>query len=157
VVTVQLFFIQLLHGHTACTPLRHLAKVAVTASAYGQARRKLPLTVFQELLRSVSHAWPHAPLEEGRWLGHRTFWGDGSRFSRPDPPALHEHVGQPGRQLPGCGFPVAHVMTLLHAGTGMVLRVCAAPLRTHAMSQVVALHPAWHPTDVLVGDRGFCS
>jgi len=48
-------------------------------------------------------------------------------------------------------------MTLFHAGTGMVLRVFAAPLRTHDMSQVVALHPELHPTDVLVGDRGFCS
>src|SRR5215813_2871460 len=157
VVTIQLFFVQILHGNTACTPLRHLAKVAVTASAYCQARMKLPLTVFQELLRSVRNALQHEPLEEGRWLGHRTFWVDGSSFSMPDTPALQEHFGQPGRQLPGCGFPVAHLMTLFHAGTGMVLRVFAAPLRTHDMSQVVALHPELHPTDVLVGDRGFCS
>ena len=34
VVTIQLFFVQILHGNTACTHLRHLAKVAVTASAY---------------------------------------------------------------------------------------------------------------------------
>jgi hypothetical protein len=39
----------------------------------------------------------------------------------------------------------------------MVLRVFAAPLRTHDMSQVVDLHPELHPADVLVGDRGFCS
>ncbi len=135
VVTIQLFFVQMLHGNTACTHLRHLAKVAVTASAYCQARMKLPLTVFQQLLRSVSNALQHEPLDEGRWLGHRTFWVDGSSSSMPDTPALQEHFGQPGRQLPGCGFPVAHLMTLLHAGTGMVLRVFAAPLRTHDMSQ----------------------
>lgn len=157
VVTIQLFFVQILHGNTACTHLRHLAKVAVTASAYCQARMKLPLRVFQRLLRGLSERLQHAPLDEGRWLGHRTFWVDGSSFSMPDTPALQEHFGQPGGQQPGCGFPVAHVMALFHAGTGMVLDVFAAPLHTHDMSQVVALHPALHPTDVLVGDRGFCS
>lgn len=55
VVTVQLFFVQILHGNTACTHLRHLTQWAVTASAYGQARMKLPpLSVFQRLLRTVS-------------------------------------------------------------------------------------------------------
>jgi hypothetical protein len=54
-------------------------------------------------------------------------------------------------------LPVAPLMTLFHAGTGMVLRVLAAPLRTHDMSQVVELHPALHASDVLVSDRGFCS
>src|SRR2546423_15520947 len=155
VTTLQLFFVQILAGNTACTQLRPLAKCPVTASAYCQARMKLPLTVFARLLRSMSHALQQEPLEEGRWLGHRTFWVDGSSFSMPDTPELQEHFGQPGGQQPGCGFPVAHVMALFHAGTGMVLDVFAAPLHTPDMSQVVALHPALHSTDVLVGDRGF--
>jgi hypothetical protein len=154
---MQLFFVPILHGNTACTHLRHLTQVAVTASAYCQARMKLPLRVFQRVLWGLSDRLQHEPLNEGRWLGHRTFWIDGSSFSMPDTPEWQDHFGQPGGQTPGCGFPVAHLMTLFHAGTGMVLRVFAAPLRTHDMSQVVALHPAWHPTDVLVGDRGFCS
>ena len=87
VTTIQLFFVQILHGNTACTHLRHLTKLNVTASAYCQARMRLPLAVFEQLLRSVSHALQHEPLEEGRWLGHRTFWGDGSifhaRYPRP--------------------------------------------------------------------------
>jgi hypothetical protein len=33
VVTVPLLFVQMLHGNTACTPLRHLTQWAVTASA----------------------------------------------------------------------------------------------------------------------------
>jgi hypothetical protein len=120
VTTIQWFFVQMLHGNTACTPLRHLTKLNVTASAYCQARMKLPLTVFEQLLRSVSRAWQHQPLDAGRWLGHRPFWVDGSSFSMPDTPALQEHCGQPGNQLPGCGFPVAHLLALFHAGTGLV-------------------------------------
>ena len=157
VTTIQLFCVQILHGNTACTHLRHLTKLNVTASAYCQARMRLPLPVFEQLLRSVSHAVQHEPLAEGRWLGHRTFWADGSSFSMPDPPALQAYFGQSGRQLPGCGFPVAHLLALFHAGTGLVLRMLAAPLRTHDLSQVVELHPDLHPGDVLVADRGFCS
>jgi hypothetical protein len=157
VTTIQLFFVQILHGNTACTHLRHLTKLDVTASAYCQARMKLPLTVFEQLLRSVSQTLQHDPLEEGRWLGHRTFWVDGSSCSMPDTPVLQEHFGQSGKQLPGCGFPIAHLLALFHAGTGMVLHLLAAPLRTHDLSQVVELHPDLRPGDVLVADRGFCS
>src|SRR5262249_24350835 len=119
VTTIQLFFVQMLHGNTACTHLRHLTKLDVTASAYCQARMKLPLTVFEQLLRSVSQTVQHEPLEERRWLGHRTFWVDGSSCFMPDTPVLQEHFGQSGKQLPGCGVPIAHLLALLHAGTGM--------------------------------------
>jgi Transposase DDE domain len=157
VTTIELFCVQILHGNTACTHLRHLTTCSVTASASCQARMQLPLSVLEPLLRSVSHALQHQPLDEGRWLGHRTFWVDGSSFSMPDTPTLQEHFGQPGKQLPGCGFPVAHLLALFHAGTGMVLEMLAAPLRTHDLSEVVGLHPALRPGDVLVADRGFCS
>ena len=157
VTTIHLFFVQILQGNTACTHLRHLTKHPVTASAYCQARMKLPLAVFEQLLRSVSHALQPQPLDEGRWLGHRTFWVDGSSFSMPDTPALQEHFGQPGKQLPGCGFPVAHLLALFHAGTGLVVQILAAPLRIHDLSEVVDLHPDLCPNDVLVADRGFCS
>jgi len=157
VTTTQLFFVQMLHGNTACTHLRHLTKLNVTASAYCQARMRLPLRVFQPLLRSVSDAVQPEALDQGRWLGHRTFWVDGSSFSMPDTPALQAHFGQSGRQLPGCGFPVAHLLALFHAGTGLVLQMLAAPLRTHDLSEVVRLHPELRSGDVLVADRGFCS
>ena len=157
VITIQLFFVQVLNGNTACTHLRHLTKVAVSASAYCQARAKLPLTVFKRLLRTVSDRLQSDPLEEGRWLGHRTFLVDGSSFSMPDTPELQDHFGQPGGQRLGCGFPVAHFLALFHAGTGMLVHLLSAPLRTHDLSQVVALHPELRRGDVLVGDRGFCS
>jgi hypothetical protein len=39
----------------------------------------------------------------------------------------------------------------------LLRQVLAAPLRTHDMSQVAAMHPELAPGDVLVGDRAFCS
>ena len=67
---------------------------------------------------------------------------------------LPDYFGQPGGQQPGCSFPVAHLMGLFHAGTGLVLKMLSAPLRTHDLSQAVELHPELRPVDVLVTDQG---
>lgn len=75
----------------------------------------------------------------------------------PDTPELQAAFGQPGQQAPGCGFPVAHLLTLFHAGTGMLLRVLTAPLRTHDLAQASQLHSELQAGDVVLADRGFCS
>jgi hypothetical protein len=48
VTTVHLFLLQILHGNTACSHLPHLAAQHFTASAYCQARTRLPLVVWQQ-------------------------------------------------------------------------------------------------------------
>ena len=118
----------------------------------------MPLDVLQRLLRGlVTALQPALSDDDGRWRGHRTFHVDGSSFSMPDTPALQQAFGQPGGQRAGCGFPVAHLLTLFHAGLGFLLHVLAAPLRTHDMAQVAAMHPELQEGDVLLGDRAFCS
>ena len=74
-----------------------------------------------------------------------------------DIPALQDGFGQSTVQRPGCGFPVAHLLGLFHAGTGVLLTRAVAPLLTHDLAQVQAVHPALRPGDVLVADRGLCS
>jgi hypothetical protein len=156
--TILLWFVtQVLHGDTALTHITLKARRAFTESAYCQARARLPLAVFRAVLRFVIGALVPRAEVEGRWRGHRTFLVDGSSFSMPDTPELQRHFGQPGGQAPGCGFPVAKILALFHAGTGLLLDVVAAPLRTHDLAQVDGVHPALKPGDVLVGDRGFCS
>ena len=75
----------------------------------------------------------------------------------PDTPALQAHFGQPGNQAKGCGFPVAHILALFHAGTGLLLEVAAAPMRSHDLSGILGILPLLTAGDVLVADRGFCS
>ena len=157
VMTLRLFMLQVLNGNTAMTHLPRLARMAFTASAYCQARIRLPLEVFRLLLHRVCDALQDEALDDGRWLGHRVFFVDGSSFSMSDTKSLQDEFGQPGQQQPGCGFPVAHLLGLMHAGTEMITQVLTAPLRTHDMSQTLHLHPALRDGDVLVGDRGFCS
>jgi len=157
VTTVHLFILQILHGNTACSHLPHLVAQRFTASAFCQARTRLPLGVWQQLLRRTAAVCEQTTHDEGRWRGHRTFLVDGTGISMPATPDLQEYFGQPGGQHPGCGFPVAHLLALFHAGTGFLLEVHAAPWHTNDMAQVAAAHAPLRPGDVLVGDRAFCS
>ena len=157
VAIVHWFLVQILHGNTALTHVSLLAGRAFTASAFCQARARLPLAVFQAVLRNLIRAVIPDTQIHGRWLGHRTFLIDGSSFSMPDTEALQDHFGQPGNQRKGCGFPVARLLALFHAGTGLLLEVAAAPLRSHEMSGITGILPLLTAGDVLVADRGFAS
>ena len=155
--TLQTFLLQVLHGNTALAHLPHLVGHAFTASAFCQARARLPLAIYRDALARVGDATRPDRDATGRWLGHRTLLVDGSSFSMPDTPELRDHFGQSRKAAPGCGFPVAHLMALFHAGTGLLVEVFAAPLHSHDMALADRLHPRLEPGDVLVGDRGFCS
>ena len=150
------FLIQILHGNTALTHVSLLAGRAFSASAFCQARARLPLAVFRTLLREMVRALVPDTEAIGRWRGHRTWLVDGSSFSMPDTPALQAHFGQPGNQAKGCGFPVAHLLALFHAGTGLLLEAAAAPLRSQDIAGIAGVLPLLAAGDVLVADRGFC-
>jgi hypothetical protein len=154
--TTYLFLRQVLHGNTAISHLRHLSGLSFAPSAYGQARARLPVAYFRRLHRAV------IGRVRGRgadllWRGHRLFLVDGSGFSMPDTPELQEAFGQPTGQAAGCGFPVARLLALFEASTGYLLEVVPAPVYTHDLARVTAVHPALRAGDLLVGDRAFGS
>jgi hypothetical protein len=86
VITVQLFLWQILHGHTACRHRPHLAGFYFSASAYCQARAKLPVRLLEYLLERLGQSVQSPVSEEGRWHGPRTFFVDGSGGSMPATP-----------------------------------------------------------------------
>jgi len=157
VVTLHAFLLQVLHGNTACDHVPHLLGGGFTGEAYAQARKRLPLALFERLLAAVIDLLTTCRDEAQRWCGHRVWLLDGSSCSMPDTPELQKAFGQPAAQKPGCGFPVAHLLTLFHAGTGMLQKVIMAPLRTHDMADAWRMHPELQRGDVLLADRGFCS
>jgi hypothetical protein len=141
VTTIQLFLLQVLHGNTACSHLPHLSGLRFSAAACCQARARLPLNLFGLLLTRLCTSAQSHISDEGRWQGHRTFFVDGSGCSMPDTPTLQAAFGQPNVQRPGCGFPMAHLLGLFHAGTGVLLKLIVAPLLTHDLAQVQKVHP----------------
>jgi hypothetical protein len=157
VSTVHVFLLQILHGNIACSALPRLADMAFSAAAYCGARMRLPLALFEDLLARVCDAMFPEVDQTGRWHGHRTWTIDGSSFSMADEEALRKHFGQPGAQTKGCGFPVAHLLALFHAGTGLLQRIVASPLRTHDMRHAPTMHPELAEGDILLADRGFAS
>ena len=157
ITTIHLFVTQILHGNLAVARLRDFTDRVFSEAAYCKARGRLPLVVFQKLLRRVGTALRPTIDAYERWRGHRTYHVDGSSFSMPDTQELRNVFGQPGGQQLGCGFPVAHMLALFHAGTGFIVKVLTAPLRTHDMAQAALLHPELAEGDILIGDRGLSS
>ncbi len=157
VTTVRLFILQILHGNVACRRLRHLSGLDVSAQAYCNARRRLPIDVFGDLAATVIGMARRTHEAVGRWCGHRVWLIDGSSVSMPDKPALQRAFGQPASQRQGCGFPVMHVLVLFDAATGLLADLVTSAHRTHDMSVASRVHPSLDAGDVLLADRGFCS
>jgi hypothetical protein len=66
VTTIQLFLLQILHGNTVCRHLPHLSGLRFSASAYWQARTKLPLDLFELLLARFCTSVQSHVADEGR-------------------------------------------------------------------------------------------
>lgn len=134
------------------THLPHLSGERFTASAYCQARRRLPLRLLEKLVDRFAgklDGTRQVPL----WRGHRVLLVDGSGFSMPDTAELQAYFGQPSQQKPGCGFPVGHILCLFDAEAGFLRDVIISPLRTHDMAHASELHPKLRPSDLVVGSR----
>lgn len=160
--TLSLFVQQILHGNCPCSEVRHLDAAGCsgrfTASAYCQARDRLPLSVCQTLLkRIVDAALPATRAADHLWLGHRVFHVDGTSFSMPDTAELRQAFGVPDGTAEGCAFPVAHLFVLFSASTGLLLDAWASPLHTGDASQTPEAHQRLSPGDVVVGDDAFAS
>lgn len=154
--TLHLFILQVLNQNTAMTHLSHLSGERFTASAYCQARKRLPVKLLERLVGQFNRQLDEVG-DVPRWYGHRVLLEDGSGFSMPDTAELQAHFGQPGNQKPGCGFPVAHMLALFDAEAGFLRDVMVHPLRTQDIAHAADLHPKMTAGDVVVGDRGFCS
>ena len=83
VETIIAFCFQVLNGNTACVAVRHWLKIDITDSAYCQARQRIPVRVFNHILR---HITSHVAKEAGDalWNGRGVYLIDGTSFSMPD-------------------------------------------------------------------------
>lgn len=154
-VTVHLFLLQVLHGNTACSHLRHLSGLCFTSSAYCQARKRLPLAVFEQLLRHTAGRLGELAEQVQRWRGHRVFIVDGSSFSMPDTPSLRDEFGCPRAQADHCAFPFAHLFALYDMATGLLVRTVVSRGYTQDITKVTSAIGCLQPGDLLLGDRAY--
>lgn len=127
-----------------------------SAQAYCDARARIPLAVYQTLLTEIHElVVGHTKKAEYLWNGHRTFHVDGTTFSMPDTPELQMAFGMPSGQNPGCGFPVAHVLVLFSAATGLLIDTWASPLTTGDLAEIPEAHLHLEKGDIVIGDDIF--
>jgi hypothetical protein len=159
--TLGCFIQQVLHGNVPCSEVRHIAASSdpplhFSAQAYCDARARLPLSVYRAVLTDVyDRLVPQTRRDEHLWHGHRTFHVDGSTFSMPDTAELRKAFGLPSGPKEGCGFPVAHLLMLFSASTGLLIDIRASPMNTSDMSQTPETHLLLDEGDILIGDDSF--
>jgi hypothetical protein len=157
--TFALLLQQVLHGNCACNEVRHLPAAAgreFTASAYCQARQRLPQKLLDRISADVAGIVA-ADSGEHRWRGHRVWHIDGSSFGMPDTPELRLHFGLPNGVKEGCGFPSAHLLVMFSASTGALLKTVVSPLNTADLTNTPLCHEKMEAGDVAVGDSHFGS
>jgi hypothetical protein len=127
------------------------------ATAYCQARIRLPEALLPRLAEQASERMRELVTSDTGWLGHRVWMVDGSNVSMPDTPALQAAFPQPSGQKPGCGFPVAQIVALFCWTTGAIRDVVVDTWRPHELTLVRRLHHHFEAGDVLLADRAYCA
>jgi hypothetical protein len=70
----------------------------------------------------------------------------------PDVPQLARTFGTPSGPKPGCCFPVAHLLVLFSASTGLLIDWWASHLHTGDLSETREAHMHLDAGDILLGD-----
>jgi len=125
------------------------------ASAYCQARIRLPATVIERLNRRLADRMRDLVDRETGWLQRRVWVVDGSSVSMPDTPELQEAFPQPKAQSPGCGFPVAQLVALFCWTTGALIDTVIDSLKPHEVTLLRRWYDRFAPGDVVLADRAY--
>jgi hypothetical protein len=158
------FLVQVLHPGWSCeaavaevlaehAAARKPLKASADPSAYCQARKHVPESMYRHALRTVGQTLQAKVGDAYRWCGRRVWVVDGSSCSMPDTPQLQEVFGQPDRQKKGCGFPVAKLVAMFCWASGAVLEVAMGAYRSAELSLWHQLWDQLQTGDVVVGDR----
>lgn len=162
--TLWTFLIQVLHPGWSCEAAvaqvlaeraagHETVHASADPSAYCQARKHVPESLYRQALGAVGRMLQAKVSDGYRWCGRRIWVVDGSSCSMPDTPDLQATFGQPDRQKPGCGFPVAKLVAMFCWASGAVLDVAIGPYRS---SELSLWHQLWNQLqvgDVVLGDR----
>ncbi len=127
------------------------------ATAFCQARQRLPMALLEEIL---AHSAAHSSKllgDNSLWRGHRIWLVDGTGLLLADTPANQKRWPQSRSQQVGCGFPLTRLLGLFDLGTGSLHGLVQSDRRAHDQRLFVELLPALATGEVIVGDRAFCA
>jgi len=129
---------------------------ASSTSAYCQARQKLSLDLFVDILNHTANRIDSMP-ERGFLHGRRVVVVDGTGVSMPDTPANQEVWPQQSQQKEGCGFPTARICACFSLATGGLLSYKIGNKKSAELPLFRQQWDTFCEGDVFLGDKGFCS
>jgi hypothetical protein len=169
-ITLGLFLSQVVSDDHSCDDAvdrfqkyrydRGLPAVSTDTTSYCEARRRLPETVFWDLVRQTGRSiHQHA---DASWLfqGRSVKIVDGSTVSMPDTLENQAAYPQAKTQKPGVGFPIARILVVFSLAAGTVLEAVVGPYQGKQTSELALLRlviDQFQPGDLFLADRFFCS
>lgn len=164
-LTCECFLWQMLKPRTACREvvrqvqalacLQGKAAVDENASAYIQARQRLPQECLERVLAATAQAAQRRAALSPRLQGRPVKVVDGSSVQLPDTAANQKEYPQPSGQKPGCGFPVLKLVVLFSLASGALLEVVLGNLHQHDLRLFQRLWEYLKAGDILLGDRAY--
>ena len=133
------------------------AKASVHTGAYCQARDRLPEEALHRLATGLGAELSQGEQAAERWHGRRVLVADGSSVTLPDTPENQAAYPQPRPQLPGCGFPVMYLCTLLSLASGALLDFATGSGNGNELALWRQLWDLLRPGDIVLGDSKYCS
>ena len=163
-VTVRSCIHRALNGdHSIAAMLADLAAVddpdapVPTDSAWCQARSRIPLTVFHELIIRRARECRRRFAKPYQWNGRPVFIVDGSTVSMPDEPELVEAFGYAPTKHGPSRFPVARVTFIELAGLEVIHDYRLDDYRTSEDEQFEEMWPSLPNGCIVLADKKFGS
>lgn len=164
-LTCECFLWQMLKPDTACREVvRQVQALACwqggrsvdeSASAYIQARQRLPQDRLERILAATAQAAGQRAAASTGLQGRAVKVVDGSSVQLPDTAANQKEYPQPSGQQPGCGFPVLKLGVLFSLASGALLDVVMGNLHHHDLRLFHQLWDCLKAGDILLGDRAY--
>lgn len=125
--------------------------------AYCKARGRLDIKDVDAVRQCVLSRVLAGVRQEQQWLGHDVKVVDGTGIKLEDTPKNQAEWPQPGEQRPGCGFPVMQVVGCFCLASGAIIDWVETALKSHECRIFRRMVHLFQASDVVLGDRGFCS
>jgi len=164
IITIWAFLSQILDGDSSCRKAtgriktflleEEIGKYEVSDSGYCQARERLDERVLRELACTTGNQLSQSIGPEHLWRGRRVIIVDGSSFVMADSEANQACYPEWHRCVPGCGFPIARLVTFFCFSTGAVLQTSIKPMKISERAMMRNLYAKLSHGEILLGDSG---
>ena len=127
---------------------------------YCRARAKLSEAALRDLTKEVAEELQQRADPKWLWKGRHAKLVDGFTFTMPDTASNQAKFPHPRTQKKGVGLPIARAAVILSLATGCAMDLAVGPYsgkETGETALLRSLLESFHPDDLLVADRDYCS